>query len=202
NLKCFIAISVIGNVNLASIDLNLLVAFEALLAERNVSRAAQRVGLAQPSMSHALTRLRVLFGDELFVRTPREMKPTPRALDLAAPIADALEQVRRAFEPTSTFDPRASDRRFRVAGSQYVDFVLGVLLVPMLMRAAPRACFEALHKDETEAIQLLDTGVIDLAIGRFTDAPKRLRAAPLYEERWVCIARRDHPGLRDGLTLD
>ena len=98
-MKCFIAISVIGSMNLASVDLNLLVAFEALLAERNVSRAAQRVGLAQPSMSHTLTRLRALFGDELFVRTPQEMRPTTRALELAGSIADALEQVRRALEP-------------------------------------------------------------------------------------------------------
>jgi len=103
--------------NLASVDLNLLVAFEALIAERNVSRAAQRVGLAQPSMSHALSRLRLLFGDELFVRTPREMRPTVRALELAAPIADALEQLRRALEPHPAFDPATSDRRFRLAGN-------------------------------------------------------------------------------------
>src|SRR5215471_11522331 len=103
SLKCFIAVSVIDSVNLASVDLNLLVAFEALFAERNVSRAAQRVGLAQPSMSHALTRLRQLFGDDLFVRTPKEMKPTPRAIELAAPIADALEQIRRALAPQIDF---------------------------------------------------------------------------------------------------
>jgi DNA-binding transcriptional LysR family regulator len=202
DLKCFVAISVIGSVNLASIDLNLLVAFEALLVERNVSRAAQRVGLAQPSMSHALTRLRALFGDELFVRTPKEMRPTPRALELAAPIADALEQVRRALEPTSAFDPLTSDRRFRLAGSHYVDFVLGLLLVPVLMRAAPHASFEVLQKDETEVVELLDTGYIDLAVGRFASAPKRLRTAPLYDEHWVCLARPGHPGLGNELTLD
>jgi len=201
-LKCFVAISVIDSVNLASIDLNLLVAFEALLAERNVSRAAQRMGLAQPSMSHALTRLRALFGDELFVRTPKEMRPTPRALELAAPIADALEQVRCALEPTCAFDPATSDRRFRLAASHYVDFVLGLLLAPILMRGAPHACFEVLQKDETDVIDLLDAGVIDLAVGRFASAPKRLRMAPLYDEHWVCLARQGHPGLGNELTLD
>jgi DNA-binding transcriptional LysR family regulator len=77
-----------------------------------------------------------------------------------------------------------------------------VLLVPMLMKAAPGACFEVLHKDETEAVELLDTGVIDLAVGRFASAPKRLQVVPLYDEHWVCVARHGHPGLGNGLTLD
>jgi len=202
DLKCFVAISVIGSVNLASVDLNLLVAFEALLAERNVSRAAQRVGLAQPSMSHALIRLRLLFGDELFVRTPKEMIPTPRALKLATPIADALEQIRRALAPQIDFDPATADRRFRVAGSQYVDLVLGLLLAPRLRRDAPNACLEVLPKDENEAVQLLDAGLADLAVGRFTAAPKRLQMAPLYDDHWVCLARQGHAGIGNELTLD
>jgi DNA-binding transcriptional LysR family regulator len=189
-------------VNLATVDLNLLVAFEALLAERNVSRAAQRIGLAQPSMSHALTRLRVLFNDELFVRTPKEMRPTSLALDLAAPIADALERVRRALESRFAFDPATSDRRFRLAVSQYVDLVLGLLLAPKLMQAAPNACFELVYKDEAEVVEQLDTGVIDLAVGRFASAPKRMQMAPLYEEHWVCLARQGHPRLGNELTLD
>ena len=187
--------------NLASVDLNLLVAFEALFAERNVSHAAQRVGLAQPSMSHALTRLRSLFGDELFVRTPKEMRPTPRALELAAPIADALEQVRRALEPQIEFDPAKTDRRFRLAANQYVDLAAMLPLLSTLMRAAPNACFEAL-KEVVDVVELLDTGAADLAVGNFPHTPKRLRTAPLYDERCVCVARRGHPGLKDGLTLD
>jgi DNA-binding transcriptional LysR family regulator len=186
---------------LASVDLNLLVAFEAMLVERNVSRAAQRVGLAQPSMSHVLSRLRLLFNDELFVRTPQEMKPTPRALELATPIIEALEQVRRALEPHPAFDPATSERRFRLAGNQYVDFAAMLALLPILMRTAPYACFEAL-KEGTDIIEMLDTGAADLGVGYFPDAPKRLRTAPLYDDSCVCVARRDHPGLRDGLTLE
>ena len=187
--------------NLASVDLNLLVAFEALFAERNVSHAAQRVGLAQPSMSHTLTRLRALFGDELFVRTPQEMRPTTRALELAGSIADALEQVRRALEPQIEFDPAKTDRRFRLAANQYVDLAAMLPLLSTLMRAAPNACFEAL-KEVVDVVELLDTGAADLAVGYFPDTPKRLRTAPLYDERCVCVARRGHPGLKDGLTLD
>src|SRR5262245_64931009 len=83
--------------DLATVDLNLMVVFEAMMRERNVSRAARRVGLAQPSMSNALNRLRELFGDELFVRTPREMRPTTKALMLARPIHEALHHIRGAF---------------------------------------------------------------------------------------------------------
>src|SRR5262249_47682525 len=91
--------SVMASVDLAGIDLNLLVLFEALLIERNVSRAARRLGLAQPSASNALNRLRALFGDDLFIRTPKEMRPTPRAMELAAPVISALQHVRSALEP-------------------------------------------------------------------------------------------------------
>ncbi len=201
-LKWFVAISVIDDVNLASVDLNLLVAFEALLVERNVSRAAERVGRAQPSMSNALTRLRALFGDELFVRTPQEMRPTPRALELAAPVAEALEQVRRALEPHSAFDPARSTRRFRVVSNEYVDFILLVKILPVLMRLAPHIAFDVRGEAEPRAVELLDEGTADLAVGRFRSAPKRLLTEPLYQEHCVCVARRDHPALAGGLTLD
>ena len=96
--------------NLASVDLNLLVAFEALIEERHVTRAGQRIGLAQPSMSSALTRLRALFGDELFVRSASGMQPTAKALSLARPISDALGQIRGVLAPGSAFDPATAPR--------------------------------------------------------------------------------------------
>jgi DNA-binding transcriptional LysR family regulator len=201
-LKWFVPISVIANVNLASVDLNLLVAFEALLAERNVSRAAERIGRAQPSMSNALTRLRALFGDELFVRTPQEMRPTPRALELAAPVAEALEQVRRALEPHGAFDPAISRRYFYIVSNEYADFMLLMKVLPVLRKAAPQTSLDVRAADEAHAVELLDQGVADLAVGCFRHAPKRLRWQPLYEERCVCIARRDHPDLVGGLTLE
>ncbi len=102
---------------------------------------------------------------------------------------------------SATFDPATSERRFRVAGNQYVDFVAMLALVPILMRTAPNACFEAL-KEGSDIVEMLDTGVADLGVGNFPDAPKRLRTAPLYDEHCVCVARRGHPGLKDGLTLD
>jgi DNA-binding transcriptional LysR family regulator len=99
--------------NLNSLDLNLLVALDALLKEANVSRAAMRIGLSQPAASHALQRLRDLIGDPLLVRTGARMEPTPRALGLRAPLAQALDQVRSLFV-SDAFDAARSERQFRL----------------------------------------------------------------------------------------
>ena len=122
--------SIIVHMNLAAVDLNLLVAFEALMEERNVTRAGQRVGLTQPSMSSALTRLRALFADDLFVRTGSGMQPTAKALSLARPISEALGQIRGVFEPGSAFEPARAQRRFSIAVTDYGDLII----VPPLVR--------------------------------------------------------------------
>ena len=123
--------------NLSSVDLNLLVAFEALMEERNVTRAGARVGLAQPSMSSVLTRLRALFGDDLFVRSASGMQPTVKALALTRPIGDALAQIRGVLAPGSAFDPATARRRLSIAATDYGDLVVVPPLVKALRRAAP-----------------------------------------------------------------
>src|SRR4051794_18695492 len=100
--------------NLRSIDLNLLVALEALLSERHVTRAAERIGLSQPAMSNALGRLRGIFGDEILVRTATGMKPTPRAMELMDPLRQLLRQVERVFESDGGFAPETSERTFTI----------------------------------------------------------------------------------------
>ena len=107
--------TIIVAMNLAAIDLNLLVAFEALMEERHVTRAGQRIGLAQPSMSSALARLRALFDDDLLVRTAEGMQPTARALALARPVSEALEQIRRTLDSGPGFDPGSARRHFTIA---------------------------------------------------------------------------------------
>src|SRR3954468_20888551 len=135
--KSIISMSIIAQMNLASIDLNLLVAFEALMEERHVTRAGQRIGLAQPSMSSTLTRLRALFGDDLFVRSASGMQPTAKALALARPIGEALGQIRGVLEPGSAFDPATTHRRLSVAVTDYGDLVVVPPLVAALRREAP-----------------------------------------------------------------
>jgi len=188
--------------NLADVDLNLLVVFEALLIERNVSRAARRVGLAQPSVSNALARLRALVGDDLFIRTPQEMRPTPRALELAELIVHALQEVRAALEPPLAFDPATATQNFTIGAADNVDFALAVA-VPRLSWAAPRAEFNLISlANSASAYSMLDAGSLDIAVGLFRAVPKRFNTASLYWERYVCIADGDNIELVDGLTLE
>src|SRR2546421_7659627 len=106
------------------------------MRDRSVTRAGQRLGLSQPAMSHALTRLRHMLKDELFVRTPDGMVPTPRAELLAQPLRSALSEMQLALEPT-VFDPAASDRRFSLAVNNYAAVVLAAPLVAAVSAAAP-----------------------------------------------------------------
>ena len=114
-----------NSVHTAAFDLNLLLAFEALAAERNVTRAARRVGLSQSALSHALRRLRAHFGDELFQATPRGMMPTARAQALKGPLAEALRIVRETVESPRPFDPGALTRHFTLSTADYAELCRG-----------------------------------------------------------------------------
>ena len=188
--------------NLAGINLSLLLVFEALIDEQSVSRAARKVGLTQPAVSNALSRLRLLVHDDLFVRTPKGMRPTPRALELVEPIRDALAQIRTALEQPERFDPATTERQFAIGASDNLDFSLA-MCVPAILEAAPRAGLSWVDAVGPEVVlRLLDAGSIDIAVGRFDVLPKRLVSVPLYTERYACVARRGHPDLTDGVTLD
>jgi DNA-binding transcriptional LysR family regulator len=188
--------------NLAAVDLNLLLAFEALLIERNVSRAADRLGVVQPTMSRSLAQLRAVFDDELFVRTPKEMRPTDRALALAGPIGEALEQIRRAFELERSFDPVVAKRRFTIGGTYYANFTMIPRFVERLRQDAPGVDVNLQLIGVRDAGQMLDDGQIDLALGILAELPKRFRICHVAFDRCVCISRRGHPALRHGLDLD
>jgi DNA-binding transcriptional LysR family regulator len=188
--------------DLQRIDLNLMVAFEALMAERSVSAAATRLGISQPAMSGALGRLRSLFDDALFVRSGRAMLPTVRAIELEARIAQALAQLRAALEPPARFDPATSRRVFTVSGGDYATMVVLPLLAAHLAKAAPHVDLRFRFVEKDTIFDLLDTDALDLALGVYPDPPKRLCLQPLFQERFICLARRGHPGLRDGMTLD
>lgn len=188
--------------DVAAFDLNLLKAFDALYAERHVTRAGLRVGLSQSAMSGALTRLREVFEDELFVRTPAGMQPTPRAHDLANPVADALRLVQNALG-ASSFDHRTSEQTFTIAMSDYAAFVL---LPPLLTRLSGEAPWIDLQVrgmfGRDEAIALLDGGEADLAVGVPPDASARILVRPLLRESFACVARSGHPAFAQGVSLE
>src|SRR3984957_19045224 len=119
-------------VKLGAIDLNLLVVFDAIMRDRSVTRAGQRLGLSQPAMSHALTRLRHMLKDDLFVRSPNGMIPTPRAEELATPIRIALDGLQQSLEPTQ-FEPAKATATFRIAVDNYAAIVL---LAPIVAQVA------------------------------------------------------------------
>ncbi len=190
--------------NITGSDLNLLIVFEALLSERNVSRAAARIGRSQPAVSNALSRLRRHLRDPLFVRVGRRMVPTPRALDLAPEVAAALGHARLALGG-SGFDPARSAKCFRVAATDEVEFSLFPPLLRRLASAAPRVTIAARRLSGLFAAPEDDlrSGAIDFAIGPLPGLPtveSGLFVRRLRRDRFVCIARRGHPAI--GRRLD
>jgi DNA-binding transcriptional LysR family regulator len=194
---------IIVHMNLASVDLNLLVAFEALMEERNVTRAGQRVGLAQPSMSSVLTRLRALFGDDLFVRSASGMQPTAKALSLARPISDALGQIRGVLEPGSGFDPATTRRRLSIAVTDYGDLIVVPPLVEALRREAPGIDLVVRPiVDTATSVASLEHGDVDALIGGHLPASTRITRCPLFEENFVCVRDAKRAGRKARLTKD
>ena len=147
-------------------------------------------------------RLRMLLADDVSIRTPQEMRPTSRALELAEPIVDALQQVRAVLTPPPEFDPSTSTHKFTIAATDNVDFALA-LIGARLSEAAAHATFNLVSLDGFAATySLLDARSADVAVGLFRAVPKRFSTISLYWERYVCIADREHPDLADGLTLE
>lgn len=180
-----------GNI-LARLDLNLLVAFDAVLAERSTTRAARRLGLTQPAVSHALNRLRHVLGDRLFLWGKGGMRPTPYAEQIAGPIRQALAQIEGAVGPRA-FDPRAATRTVTLAIADYIASILVPPLAAHLERAAPRIDLRVRPASGPTALAALDAGEADFAIGGFTDLPDRLRMRTLFADRYVCAMWRGHP---------
>lgn len=173
--------------NLRAIDLNLLVVLDALLHERHLTRAAARLPMSQPAMSHALARLRALLGDPLFHRTRGGLRPTPHALALEAPLRDVLAQVRRLLAG-AVFEPAASRRAFRLAMSDYGASVLLPPLMRRLRRDAPGIDLEISYASRSGMIAGVADGQLDLALAVFGETPAEIQRAVLFEESFVCVA--------------
>jgi DNA-binding transcriptional LysR family regulator len=185
--------------NWGAFDLNLLIVFDAVMQERSVTRAGNRIGLSQPAMSHALNRLRYMLKDELFVRTPDGMVPTPRAEMLAQPLRNALSEMQLALEPAA-FDPAASDRRFALAVNNYAAVVLVPPLVAAVTAAAPTVRLDLRPSGTLDVAERLDRGDLDLMLGSGESPGQRFVTAPLLEDPFVMVMRRGHPASRRKLS--
>lgn len=192
----------IHHINLAGLDLNLLVVFDALITEGSVTRAGERVGLSQPATSNALARLRRLTKDELFYRTTAGLRPTPRALALAQQLSPALRQIQGALLEDASFDPATSDRLFAIGMSDYVELTLLPKLMQRVQSVAPGVSLQVRSGDRQALFALLDSGTIDVACGLFPEAVPWHQEQPLFHDTYLCAARLDHPSLGDTLSLD
>lgn len=186
---------------LAAVDLNLLVAFDAMLTEGSVSRAAERIGLSQPAMSKRLGRLRALFRDDLFVRSGDGVKATERALDLADAIRSALRQIEDTLGGYGKFDAARSGRTFRLGAMDH----LAAVLLPRVMAAvrsqAPQATLIVRAMDRRDLADALERGDIDMALAVLPDAPSAIKRTSLFEERYVSLVSARHREIKRRLTL-
>jgi len=177
---------------LTTFDLNLIVVFEAILRERSVTKAGERLGLSQPAMSHALNRLRWMLKDQLFIRTPEGMVPTPRAEQLAHPVRRAMGELQSALDPEE-FIPAQAERRFTVAVNNYAAVVLAGPIIAECAALAPNVRISLRPSGTLNLPELLDRGELDIAIAAVEPPADRFASRVLVEDRYVAVMRRGHP---------
>ncbi len=185
--------------NKRAVDLNLLQTFHAVHATDNVSRAAERLGVSQPTVSHALRRLRQLHGDPLFIRTHGGMAPTAKAQRLATAVEHALTTLEVALRETETYDPARSERTFRLHLTDIGETIFLPPLLTALSQEAPRVRIEAFQLDDRAILPALESGRIDLALGYI---PGQMGAQRQYllSEHYVVVMRAAHPVARRAPT--
>ncbi len=193
--------------DLTKINLNLLVALEALLATKSVGRAAERLGVSQSAMSHNLRQLREMFEDELLVRSGSKMIPTPRAERLARRLGQGLEALQLALEDAPPFDPSTAQRKFSIATGDHIAVTCLPEMLKIVGRSAPGIALDIrsiqrgidfLH----EQAHLLERGEVDLLLAVVHPVLNNLKRQILWHEEFMCVVRQDHPTIRDTLTLE
>jgi len=183
-------------------DLNLLIAFDALMQERNVTRAAKRLYISQSAMSHNLRKLRDMIGDPLLVPTSGGMKPTPRSLELEGPIRESLMSIQWNLNPPSDFAPQSSEHCFVIGSTDYVEYVILPRLLHRFGEVAPRVRVRLRRIELANTEEELEKGNIDVCILKsglqFSNSVQNI---PLLQDHAVALVRRQHPAIADELTL-
>ncbi|MCW4473014.1 LysR substrate-binding domain-containing protein [Xanthomonas sp. H13-6] len=187
--------------NLRRLDLNLPVTFDALLAEHNVTRAAERLHLSQPSVSVHLAKLREALGDPLLLPGPRGMRPTARAEQLREPLRAALEGLRQVVAPVAGFVPAEAAQRWRIAATDYGTAAILLPAMAALRKQAPGTRLAVLEMVPARIAVQAERGGIDLALHASDDALPGLHRRPLFAEKYVLVGRDGHPQLRRRPTL-
>jgi DNA-binding transcriptional LysR family regulator len=186
---------------LRAVDLNLLTVLDTVLAERNVTRAAERLGMTQPAVSSALTRLRLLFDDELLVRRGKEMVPTPRALSLAGPVREALDLIQSSLAPHHAFDYTAS-RTFRLGLVDIGEAVLLPRFLHWLEQLGARVRLDIRREPGSALREEMRLGKVELALDHIVIPGEEFRREHVLDIEFVPLVRRDHPTVGESLTVD
>ena len=190
--------------NLHQIDLNLLILFDALYRHRSVSAAASEIFLSQSAFSHGLSRLRGRLSDDLFVRINNVMEPTPFAHKLAIDIAPALKQLQQGLNNSIAFDPATSDIELTFAATDYTQFSLLPKLIGHISKVAPKIKITILPSEKKTPTAQLVSGEIDFLLGFTHEIEKSstIDSQAWLEDDYCTVARKEHPQLKDGLTLE
>ncbi len=183
-------------------DLNLLPVFVMVMEERNVTRAAERLGLTQPALSNTLNRLRDMLGDPLFVRERYGMKPTPAALELLPVISSALSAIDEVVRGQQEFDPAEAERLFTVAPNSYVEFALMPAVVARLREIAPGVKLRLTPFGADLAETGVTSGTTAMVLGRIVDPPDTMVVQNIMEEGLACVVRADHPDVGKSLSQE
>ncbi|PQA46975.1 LysR family transcriptional regulator [Amnimonas aquatica] len=178
--------------NLERVDLNLLVYLDVLLREKNVTRAAEQLGITQPALSNGLRRLRDLFNDPLLIRSSSGMTPTERALELQPRLREILGSLNQMMEPKQEFRPLSSNRVFRIMVSDYAEATLMPALVKALRSEAPDVVLDCLTPSDV-SVQDIEQGKVDLAINRFNEIPQTFHQVTLWSDSFSCLINRGNP---------
>lgn len=186
------------------IDLNLLIVFEAVMTELNVTRAAEQLSMTQPAVSNALKRLRKILDDKLFIKTPSGVIPTPRAIEIWLPIRDSLAQIRQTLQVRS-FNPQQSDNLITFVVADLIAVSTISVILPIILKhlekSAPNIKLRFFTSKNVNASILLEQGEADMAIGVFPNPDDRFRTYTLLTERYECVMRSDHTLANSKFTL-
>lgn len=181
--------------NLRTFDLNLLVAFDVLMRELNVTRAAEQMFITQSAMSHILQKLRQQLDDPLLVKTPCGMRPTERALALIDPVRALLAETERLIQPPLAFDAATSQRRFVLAATDYIEFLLMPELSGLIENIALGIDLHVKRTETSFPVTLLENGSLDVVLGfeSVLNPPTYLQRQYLFSDKMACVVRKDHP---------